>query len=163
MNENSIKEKIKQAMNIVEGIAEEFKVAAFNAVLGYLLNNEIQDKQKTSAPKREEELGFSEIEDLSLREFVHLTGAKNLTENTAAIAFYLLKCSTIRSFNYKQIIEEFNKAMFVKPTNIQDILNKMIKRRLLEKTELVNDLKGYKLTKTGVNFVEKLLAGSKNN
>jgi len=161
--ENRIREKIILAKTIADEMDEQYKVATFKIVLMHLLKNENQERQERQSTSGKEKIEVSKLEKLSLREFVHLTKAKSHTENTAAISFYLLKYHNIRSFNYKQILDEFDKAMFDKPTNIRDILNKMIKRRLLEETEQIDNLKGYKLTKTGVNFVEKLLADSKNN
>ena len=159
MNIENIKHKISETLNVIEDIEEKYRIAAFKIVLNHLLNIDDIHYQKIKSPTAVDEL--NNFRGLSLREILQMTGIRNHTENALIVGYYLLSNNITLNFNSTYIIEELDKAMLDKPKNMHDTLNLLIKKGFLEITNPVDEKKGFKLTKTGVNFVEELFADSK--
>jgi len=159
MNIKNIKHKISDTLNIIEDIDEKYRIAAFKIVLNHLLNIEDIHYQNNKSPIAVDEL--NNFRGLSLREILLMTGIRNHAENALIVGYYLLSNNITLNFNSTFIIEELDKAMLDKPKNMPDTLNLLIKKGFLEITNPVDDMKGFKLTITGVKFVEDLIADSK--
>ncbi len=92
---------------------------------------------------------------MSLKEFVNQKAPQNTRETTLAVAHYLENDGVV-PFNVRDLERGFRAGKIPPPKNINDMVNKNIKRGLLmEAAERKNGLKAWELTATGEQEIER--------
>jgi len=80
------------------------------------------------------------------------------TDSMAVFAYWLFKVKKMKSFNVKDIIDCYNKTRKAKPSNPNQIINENVKRRIFaEASEKKDGLKAWVITRTGEEYVEKMI------
>jgi len=80
------------------------------------------------------------------------------TDSMAVFAYWLFKVEKMKSFNVKDIIDCYNKTRKAKPSNPNQIINENVKRRIFaEASEKKDGLKAWVITRTGEEYVEKMI------
>ncbi len=147
--EKKLKEKIEFAISIVDKIDNQYKLEAFKVVLSYLLQNTRHLPKIINEIQQETPLTLSEL----------IAGIRPGTYSDTAliISYYLFKFENITNFNVDHIKDRFNKTRAVKPKNMSDTLNNLIRRGLLRSSSEIDNKKGFEITKTGILNAEELI------
>ncbi len=99
---------------------------------------------------------------ISIKEFILTKKPKNDVEKTLVIGYYLENFRGMSSFNAKDLEDGFREAKEKPPKNINDMVNKNIKKGfMMETKERKDKLKAWTLTSTGERFVENGLKKEK--
>jgi hypothetical protein len=160
LEEESIREKIQQAIDIVKDIDDQFQIPAFKTVLNFLLKSEqrYSDPQTILTPQKE-----SKPSVLTLPEMLAISKQKKYADKAILAVLYLFEYENVQNFNANHIIEEFSKAKTPRPANMTDTLNNLIKRGFLREGPVVDGNKGFELTEKGKEYAESLLATAKDS
>lgn len=98
------------------------------------------------------------IKKFSEREFLKKIKPTSAVEITLALSYYLEKYNVKTSFNLDDLRSSFKAAKEPSPENLNDKLNKNIKKGLLMETRGEDKNKKYwELTKTGLESIEEKL------
>jgi len=92
---------------------------------------------------------------LSAKEFLMTKNAKADTQKVLALSYFLEHIEGIASFNVSDLETTFRSAKEKLPKNMNDAVNKNIRRGFIMETEEKKDLKkAWVLTSTGERYVE---------
>jgi len=95
---------------------------------------------------------------ISIKEFILSKKPKKDVQKTLVIGYYLEKFEGMSIFNLKDLEEGFRKAKEKVPENINDKVNKNIKKdRIADAKEQKDNKKAWYLTNKGEEFVENVL------
>ncbi len=98
------------------------------------------------------------LKQMSAKEFLLSKKISSIVEITLALAYYLERVGQLNSFNIKDIAGVFQAAKEKSPANLNDMINKNIKKGyMMEARELKDNKKAWVLTSTGEKFVESEL------
>lgn len=97
----------------------------------------------------------NDIKKVSAKEFLLSKNLSSAVEKTLALAYYLEKFEQMKSFNINDISNIFQMAKEKLPINLNDVINKNIKKgHLMEVQEKKDSKKAWVLTSTGERFIE---------
>lgn len=95
--------------------------------------------------------------ELSINEFLLSKNPKSDIEKTLMIAYFLEKYENMKIFNVRDIEDGFLRAKEKIPDNTNDKINQNIRRAfLMDVPEKKDGLKSWKLTNTGIEYIESL-------
>lgn len=127
----------------------EERIAGLERRLEELEKSISEDRQKPS------ESADLSRKKMSVKEFVNQKAPQNTRETTLAVAHYLENDGVV-PFNVRDLERGFRAGKIPPPKNINDMVNKNIKRGLLmEAAERKNGLKAWELTATGEQEIER--------
>jgi len=96
------------------------------------------------------------VKNMSLREFLNLKKPKTVNDNVLVIGYYLEHLKGFEAFNVDDIKFGFREAKIPQPTNLNDVVNKNIKKAYVMSAESQKDgKKAWVLTATGEGIVKK--------
>ena len=146
--EELIKRNIMKTLDIVKGVEDEYKLETFKIILPFLLEHEDLGKKK--------EISKGE-EHISLPELIAKINPSTYADTAIIVSYYLFTYEEIIGFNIDHIKDGFNNVRAVKPKNMTDTLNQLIKRGFLRSSSEVDGKKGFEITKTGIQHIEELI------
>lgn len=146
--ENLIKSNIKKTLDIVKEVEDEYKLETFKIILPFLLEHEDLGKKR--------EIGKGE-EHISLPELIAKINPSTYADTAIIVSFYLFTYDEIIGFNIDNIKNGFNQARAIKPKNMTDTLNGLIKRGFLRSSTDIDGKKGFELTKMGIDYTQNLI------
>ena len=159
MEKEEFRIKIAEAIYIVKDIDEPFQIPAFKIILKQLLHSDnvfLKTESSTQTPIKKRPV------KLLLPEIMSKVKPQNYIEKAILAAHYLFEYENVFEFNTNQITGELSKAKVIKPANMADTLNKLIKRGFLRESGLVDKKKGFEITEKGKEYAESLLTAAKN-
>lgn len=148
MLEDLIRKKIEDALKIIDDIKEDYKLETYKIILPFLL------KGLVNISKLEEGVISSKV---SLSELIAKLKPNTYTDTAIIISYFLFKYEGIIIFNIDNIKNGFDEIRAVKPKNMTDTLNSLIKRGLLRTSSDVDNKKGFEITKMGIEYSEEMI------
>jgi len=146
--EEIIQKNIKLALKIINDLEDEYKLETYKIILPMLINQDIE-----SYISGEE----SVYGELSLSELIAKLKPDTYTDTAIIISYFLFKSDGITIFNIDNIKNGFDEIRAVKPKNMTDTLNSLIKKGLLRTSSDVDGKKGFEITKMGIEYSEEMI------
>ncbi len=121
---------------------------------------------ESNLPKREESFEKKEKDVLPMKqesfmEFFIKYKPKKDTDKTLVIMHFLESRWDMENITIKEISEGFKEVREKKPLNISDKLQLLHKKGLIMPSNPTSRLKSWMITRTGLNYLEKLKNGNK--
>ncbi|HLG22387.1 MAG TPA: hypothetical protein VI382_06200 [Candidatus Manganitrophaceae bacterium] len=154
MENETIKNRIQQALDCVQGLDEPYRGLAFQVVLERLLQEGADGRRADPKPEaREGGKGFTPI-----NEFYSSLSLKSHTDSVVAIAYYLLHAESAPLFTIREVSERLSKCRAEKPKNLSDVLAGCAKNGwLAEGSQKIGGMKSWYLTSTGEKYFQSKL------
>ena len=146
--EDIVKRNIKKTLDLIKGLEDDYKLETFKIILPFLLEHEDLGK------KREVSEGE---EHISLPELIVKINPSTYADTAIIVCFYLFTYEEIIGFNIGHIKNGFDQARAIKPKNMTDTLNVLIKRGFLRSSTDIDGKKGFELTKMGIDYIQNLM------
>lgn len=161
MENKEIKEILMKAQELVKDIDDDvIRGKAFE-----IAYNELSNKQSEKVkPNVDSGPQIKIKKPLSVKEYLTRYNPKSDVIRVLVLGNYLETEENIESFNAKDLKECFLKAKEKIPSNISDKIYKNIKGGfLMDATEKKGGMKAYIITRTGEEYLEKLLIEAHDN
>ncbi len=146
--EELIKKNIKKALDIIIGVEDEYRLETFKLILPFLLKQDDLDKKRETSKVKEH---------ISLPELIAKINPKTYADTAIIVCYYLFTYEDIIGFNIDHIKNGFDQVRAVKPKNMTDTLNGLIKRGFLRSSTDIESKKGFELTKMGIDYTQNLI------
>jgi len=100
----------------------------------------------------------------SVYEFIKQKKLETHTDKVVGMAYYLYKYKNVDPFNVKDIEKMYEEARISLPQNLSDIIAKLAKNKgyFIETTEKKDGLKAWKISASGIEYIESLPEGQAN-
>ncbi len=131
-------------------------------ILEYLedLNKRISNIEDNLSRRKPEILVEQEllkaVKQESFIEFFKKFDLKSETDKTLVIMFFLESRRNIKHITTKDIAEGYKEVREKTPANVSDKVQLLHKKGLIMPGEIVNNLKGWIITRSGLEYLEKL-------
>lgn len=143
---------------------EEYKL---DKIMKYLedLNKRISNiESNLSARKPEilvEQVSPKAVKNESFMEFFKKFNPKKETDKTLVIMYFLESGRNIVNITTKNIAEGYKEIREKGPANVADKIQMLHKKGLIMPGEMVDNLKGWVITRSGLDYLEGLKNGNK--
>jgi len=134
-------DKLNKILEVLEELNKRVSNIEKNLVIKPQLNSEIIQKQ---------------IRGESFMEFFKKYHPEKETDKTLVIMHFLETSKNVINITSKDISEGFKEVREKIPSNVADKIQMLHKNGLIMPGENVNNLKGWLITRTGLEFLEKL-------
>ena len=104
----------------------------------------------------EKKFDSSKSKEKSFVEFYLDHKPKNETDKTLVIMNFLERAREIENITSKDISQAFKEVREKPPVNVSDKIQMLHKRGLIMPGEIVNNMKGWMITRTGLEYLEKI-------
>ncbi|MBS3160013.1 hypothetical protein J4436_04445 [Candidatus Woesearchaeota archaeon] len=131
-------------------------------IMEYLedLNKRISDIENNLSTRNPEisveQDPFKAVKQESFIEFFKKFDPKNETDKTLVIMFFLESRRNIKHITTKDIAEGYKEVREKTPVNVSDKVQLLHKKGLIMPGEIVNNLKGWIITRSGLEYLKKL-------
>jgi hypothetical protein len=148
MKRDDVSRLVRQAIDLTQDVQSEYRQAAFQEVLRYLIQTHIVGAPREKIPPRER------TEGESIGEFLRKVSSRAHTDITLAMAYYLLRYRKVESFTVNDLDALYSEARRPK-TNLNLAVNGNIKKGfMIDKGEKREALKLFAISRMGEDHVE---------
>jgi hypothetical protein len=119
------------------------------------LDRRVSKLESTNEPRPE-----ASIKKLSIREFMIQKGVSTDTDKVLVLGSYLERFSSMRSFNTTDLENAFREAKEPVPKNINETVNKNIRKGHIMEAGEKDGKKAWNLTNSGESFVDNAVVQS---
>ena len=154
MTDEELVKMLNKCEELVKYIDPLLKPKAFEICFNILFGNLTSIYNNTQVRKESSQQSTL----LSLPELIKRSKAKIHTNKIMVIAYYLFYMKKMDEFNVNHIKESLQNARQPLPGNTNNLLNGLINKGYLMKAPSdVDGLKGFRITQSGIDEVEKIL------
>ena len=154
MDKELITTLAREARGLVADVDEEMRVAAFQAVLTWLITT------RAAAPSAVQHVPQPEAErPPSLNEFLAALSVTTHMDRLTAILYHALRYDDNDRVTSEDILEAYGRVRERRPTNVSDLIAKSIRKgHIVEAPEGKDGRRAWQITPTGERYVEGLRA-----
>jgi len=153
MKKDDVSRLVREALELTEGVQEEYRLAAFQEVLRHLMEREVGEPRQPAERVRQVERSAGE----SIGEFLRKVSSKAHTDISLAMAYFLLRYRNVEQFTVGDLESLYSEARHPKTNLNLAIIGNIKKGFMIDTGEKREQLKLFAISRRGEDHVERNL------